>query len=125
MNVNTETETKSAEALLSELLAYQKKEVRHTRIATLANIILVVVLLVAVVIDILSKNGASLNTLSRFRVGASRKETTAISSCTLPVEMTVPVRIWFSLGISRPISVMARAAMPKLIPSRGVRQLSM
>ncbi len=49
MNENNAAEAKSAETLLSELLAYQKKEVRHTRIAMLANVVLVVVLLAAVV----------------------------------------------------------------------------
>ena len=56
-------------------------------------------------------------------VAKSRKLTTASRSLVLPVAMTVPVRIWFSFGISRPTRVMARAATPKLTRSRPVRQL--
>ena len=46
-------------------------------------------------------------------VAKKRNETTAYSSWLLPVAMTVPVRIWFSLGISRPTSVIASATIPK------------
>ena len=58
-------------------------------------------------------------------VAKKRNETTAYSSRLLPVAMTVPVRIWLSLGISRPTSVIASATSPKDTRSRVVRQETM
>ena len=58
-------------------------------------------------------------------VAKNRKLTTAISSRTLPLAMTVPVSTWFSFGIKRPTSEIAAAATRKEIRSRGVRQESM
>ena len=48
--MNTELQEKNTEELLRQLLAYEKKQLRHTRLATFVNVLLVVGVLAALVL---------------------------------------------------------------------------
>ena len=48
--MNTELQDRNTEELLRQLLAYEKKQLRHTRLATFVNVLLVVGVLAALVL---------------------------------------------------------------------------
>ena len=48
--MNTELQEKNTEELLRQLLAYEKRQLRHTRMATFINILLVLAVLAALVL---------------------------------------------------------------------------
>ena len=48
--MNTELQERNTEELLRKLLSYEKKQLRHTRLATFVNILLVLAVLAALVL---------------------------------------------------------------------------